>query len=145
MKRIIYLSSARHNLKPPHIKDILTVSRENNRKADMTGLLVFHDSVFLQVLEGPDEAVSETYARIERDWRHTDCRVLFDEPVVERAFAEWAMAYKIADDLEARQIRQLNDIQTVARTCKAGEYADHPSLDVFLRAFLASFRLLNAA
>lgn len=145
MKRIIYISSARHNLKPPHINDILASSRENNRKAGITGLLVLHEGIFLQVLEGPEDPVSETYARISRDWRHTDCRILFDEPVVERAFAEWSMAYRLGDDLQKRQIRQLNDIQSVVKSCRTGQFSDHPSLNVFLRAFLSSFRLLDAA
>ncbi|MEQ9315700.1 MAG: BLUF domain-containing protein [Henriciella sp.] len=145
MKRIIYISSARHNLKPPHINDILAASRENNRRDQITGLLVYHEGVFLQVLEGATDQVQQVYARIARDWRHTDCRVLFDEPIVERAFAEWSMAYRLGAELEARQVRQLNDIQSVVKSCKTGQYADHPSLNVFLRAFLSSFRLLDAA
>lgn len=145
MKRIIYTSSARHNLKPAHITDILAASRDNNRAHQVTGLLVYHEGVFLQVLEGPTDKVEQVYAKIARDWRHTNCRVLFDEPIVERAFAEWIMAYRLGAELEARQIRQLNDIQSVVKSCKTGQYGDHPALSVFLRAFLSSFRLLDAA
>ncbi len=145
MKRLIYISTARHALKTSHIDDILATSRENNRKLCITGLLVFHDGIFFQVLEGDAAKVSSLYNGINRDWRHTGCRVLFDEPVVSRAFGDWSMAFRLGAELQGTQVRQLQDIRQVAAESRDGNFAGNPALDVFLRAFLANFRMLDAA
>lgn len=145
MKRLIYVSTARHTLKTSHIDDILSASRDNNRKAGITGLLVFHDGVFFQVLEGEAADVSAVFEKISRDWRHSGCRVLFDEPVVSRAFGDWSMAFRLGADLQGAQVRQLQDIRDVISKSRDGDFASSPALDVFLRAFLANFRMLDAA
>ena len=145
MQRLIYTSSARYNLKPSHINDILGHARANNRNVGITGLLVFHEGVFLQVLEGEHSTLTQLYARIRRDWRHTDCKALLAEPVAARMFPDWTMAYRPGEALEAMQTRLLGDIMSVVGSCKSGEFEDQPMLNVYLRAFLASVRIRDAA
>ncbi|MEM5517293.1 BLUF domain-containing protein [Henriciella sp. AS95] len=145
MQRLIYTSSARHNLKAPHITDILTTSRENNRKAGVTGLLIYHEGTFLQVLEGDKAVLDALYARIRRDWRHSDCKMLLNECVTGRAFAGWSMLYRLGEDMDARHVRQLRDIRSAVESCETGDFASHPMLSVFLRAFLSNLRMHDAA
>jgi hypothetical protein len=45
-------------------------------------------------LEGPEEAVDELMAKIARDPRHTDVRVLLTENLEERRFSEWTMGFE---------------------------------------------------
>lgn len=47
----------------------------------------------MQVLEGEESAVLETYRRIERDARHHGLLTLLKERDVERMFPDWAMAF----------------------------------------------------
>ena len=68
-------------------------SRRNNETADITGALLATDDCFAQVLEGEQETVEETYARITRDRRHVDIVLLLKEPVAERQFHKWSMAF----------------------------------------------------
>lgn len=76
-----------------HIADILMSSRRNNEAAKVTGALLATDECFAQVLEGEQEAVEDTYWRITRDPRHRDIALLLTEPIAERQFPEWSMAY----------------------------------------------------
>ena len=91
MKRLLYISTARSLLPPSELDELLTKSRKANAMADITGLLVVGGRRFLQVLEGPEEAVAETYARISRDPRHVALVKLHDKEVPMRAFGSWAM------------------------------------------------------
>ncbi len=80
------------------IADILAVARRRNAVDAITGGLMFSKGCFAQVLEGPIEAVTETFERIQRDERHRDVTVLQVGPVAARDFPAWSMAYTGADD-----------------------------------------------
>lgn len=75
------------------IASILEISRSNNARAGITGALLFNGNGFAQVLEGPMEAVEETYERIQCDPRHSDVVLLSNGETSERSFSDWSMAY----------------------------------------------------
>ncbi|MBH1991464.1 MAG: BLUF domain-containing protein [Sphingomonadaceae bacterium] len=94
MKRLLYISTARATLRPSELEELLAKSRTANSAADLTGLLVVGGRRFLQVLEGPDQAVTATYERIVRDSRHFALVKLHDKEVATRSFASWAMGFE---------------------------------------------------
>jgi hypothetical protein len=121
------------------IDRILMTSRLYNEMTGITGLLVYHDKRFLQVLEGPIDELDKVYERIRRDWRHEDCRLLLKETIVARAFDQWEMAYRDHDDLIGRQRLQLIDIKSLVSSLNAEDLTDNSALYVFLKAFVSSF------
>ena len=70
---------------------ILVASRANNRKNDITGALICRSDIFLQLLEGPEQNVKNTYEAIQNDDRHINVYHLIDQPVKKRLFPAWAM------------------------------------------------------
>ena len=93
MLQLAYISSSRSPVDQALLDEILAVSRRNNERCGVTGLLVSGGKRFLQVLEGPDQAVLTAFARIQNDHRHFALVVLATRPVTERAFGGWSMAY----------------------------------------------------
>ena len=90
VRQVIYIS------KPTHfdhlvVDDILTKSRAKNPAAGITGNLIYHADLFLQLLEGPHPAVNELYEKILADNRHADIVKLRDASFNRRLFASWAM------------------------------------------------------
>lgn len=73
------------------LADILGASDHNNRRSQVTGLLVSHGGRFLQVLEGARADVDRLMARLAADPRHRNIRVLKDSPIPERTLT-WPMA-----------------------------------------------------
>jgi hypothetical protein len=73
------------------LNSILTSARHFNTRDDITGALICREDVFLQMLEGPEDVVEATYARIARDSRHLDITRLFSAPISARMFTGWAM------------------------------------------------------
>ena len=65
-----YASAATVEFSDDDLRELLAKSRSNNMAAGITGMLLYHEGSFLQVLEGPSEAVEHLYARIRRDKRH---------------------------------------------------------------------------
>ena len=73
------------------IEAILAVARARNAAAGITGVLYYDGAYFLQVLEGPRTPVEAMMARIRRDPRHTDIRILHAGPLEQRDFGNWHM------------------------------------------------------
>ncbi|RSK34022.1 BLUF domain-containing protein [Hymenobacter metallilatus] len=91
LHHLIYQSTAAIDLSGMDLGRMLSQSRTRNTAADITGMLLYDGVRFLQVLEGPVEAVSTTFARICSDCRHTQVQMLANGPVAQRQFGQWAM------------------------------------------------------
>ncbi len=91
--RLIYRSTCTDKFMPNEaLRELVGRSSEHNRPAGITGLLVLTGDRFLQVLEGPEDAVNDLYARIIPDKRHHDLRLICYEPIGDRYFDDWSMS-----------------------------------------------------
>jgi hypothetical protein len=70
---------------------IVATSVLRNALVEVTGLLLAHEGWFVQILEGPAQAVMTTYQRILNDPRHADSRIISAGPADQREFADWDM------------------------------------------------------
>jgi len=75
------------------LNGILIEARRLNPEYDVTGALICRADLYLQLLEGPAEAVEATFARIARDDRHVEVQRLVTRPVDKRLFPDWAMRH----------------------------------------------------
>lgn len=73
------------------LNGILMDARRCNVRDNITGALICRGDLYLQLLEGPKEAVEEAYRRISKDHRHLEVRLLSRSSVTERLFLGWAM------------------------------------------------------
>ncbi len=105
----IYTSTAAANFSPDDLVQLLTKAREKNSQVGVTGLLVHKDGRFMQLLEGPREAVEKVWARIQADSRHAKLTVLLDGFTKERQFSEWSMGFRDLNSAEARSIHGYSD------------------------------------
>jgi len=65
---------------------------ERNAQSGLTGALICSPGYFAQVLEGPADALEETFERIQIDPRHSEVEVLYLTAITERQFGNWGMA-----------------------------------------------------
>lgn len=70
---------------------ILLDARRCNARDGITGSLVCREDLYLQLLEGPKDKVEACFARIGKDDRHVNVRLISRETGRERLFPEWAM------------------------------------------------------
>ncbi len=61
--------------------------------------MICREDLYLQLLEGPPEAVTQTFARISRDDRHTEVTKLVSNHTDDRLFPDWAMRHDPARSL----------------------------------------------
>ena len=75
------------------LTSILSKARRNNARDGITGCLVCREDLFLQLLEGPRDAVIATYERILRDDRHANIITLRSGDIESRLFPDWTMRH----------------------------------------------------
>jgi len=92
MRQLLYASNTSRDQSDLVLDNILASSRKNNVKAGITGVLLYIEGGFMQILEGDAPAVTETYDRISKDRRHWNTTVLLDRDA-SRAFGDWSMGF----------------------------------------------------
>lgn len=91
--QLIYSSAATERMPKSKLYKILLGARSRNASLDVTGLLVFVNGVFLQILEGERDTVLTLMKRISSDPRHSNVKVFQETAVEQRTFPSWRMAY----------------------------------------------------
>ncbi len=91
--QLLYRSKAKEGLTSEDLVSILKASRKNNSMDGISGILIYRQGYFLQILEGPEEKVVERYTIINKDPRHTDIKILAREKKFPRIFTDWSMGY----------------------------------------------------
>jgi hypothetical protein len=88
------------------LKAILESSVKHNSLNGITGMLLYYRGGFMQVLEGSECEVMETYARICSDKRHHHVTTLTITEVPHRHFNKWTMGYKQIGAIEIEKFPQ---------------------------------------
>lgn len=99
MRQIIYVSSSASIMTPEALETIAAQARVNNPRDQITGMLLYGDQLFFQVLEGPDDQIASMSERIWNDPRHNGIREFKNEPVDARSFPDWSMGCYRVDTL----------------------------------------------
>jgi len=99
--QLLYISQAATPMDTQALMDLLAQCHRNNRELGLTGLLMYSGGNFIQLLEGDPASVSQMYDRIRHDRRHTNVRLLLQEPAKRRIFDRWRMGLLNMDDGEA--------------------------------------------
>ncbi|SMF73781.1 Sensors of blue-light using FAD [Pseudobacteriovorax antillogorgiicola] len=91
---LAYYSTPRDGLNDEDIAAILKVARKYNKKNDISGILIYENNLFLQILEGEKDRVKDLFDRIRKDPRHHNIQPYVQSLASDRIFRDWSMAYK---------------------------------------------------
>jgi hypothetical protein len=100
---MFYLLYASTSVKPfsdSDLTNLLTESRENNSRLDITGMLLYKEGSFLQVLEGDQVEVKGLYMKITRDPRHYFPSLIFEGFNDDRQFPDWSMGFQNINSID---------------------------------------------
>jgi len=91
IRKLLYVSSATVGFDDASLEALVKQSAENNERLGVSGVLLFRDGNFCQLLEGPAEIIEALTTRIRQDRRHTGFTVIADEEHSERSVPFWSM------------------------------------------------------
>ena len=120
MYYLIYMSSAVKPMSFAELSALLQQCRDNNHNCDITGMLLYQNGTFMQMLEGGKQVVTDLFDAIRKDDRHTGVHIVVTGDIAKRNFEDWSMGFFNMD--------------------KAGEfpkYGDYINENITLRSFEA--------
>jgi hypothetical protein len=92
LRQLCYISTATHELSNEELNELLVVSRRNNQYRQITGVLLYKAMSFVQIVEGPDDALKELLYTLTLDSRHKGIIVMFNKEIPQREFSSWTLA-----------------------------------------------------
>ena len=98
----VYASSATQPFSGEELRALLQQSRRNNAALGVSGMLLYKNGNFLQVLEGREATVRGLAVKIQRDPRHTDVTTLLEGFENEYQFPDWSMGFQDLESEEAK-------------------------------------------
>ncbi|NBC49469.1 MAG: hypothetical protein GVY22_16145 [Gammaproteobacteria bacterium] len=118
--QLCYASTATRDFTRNDLLKLLSAARAYNAEQGITGLLLYQDGHFLQVLEGEMDKVRALFKRICEDDRHTKVALLFEELVSQPQYPDWSMGFQALDGSELMEFPQEDgqekDLRSVAQT-----------------------------
>ena len=109
MIRLVYVSSTKKDWQTNELLELLKHCRTNNSARNITGILLYSNKTFFQVLEGEEEDINTVFHTIENDPRHRDVTVLERTEISERQFPYWSMGFEKVDPKEFAHIQGVNN------------------------------------
>jgi len=100
LAQLTYVSDRNSNCTDEEIKKILSVAEKYNPLLKITGVLLYTDTKFIQMLEGDAKLISGLYTKIKLDKRHCNFWMISFGPIDKKSFPSWHMgARKIEGSL----------------------------------------------
>ncbi|MGD2118934.1 MAG: BLUF domain-containing protein [Chromatiales bacterium] len=110
MIHLIYISSATSWPTEQDLLELLKQSRVNNHRQQLTGMLLYGNATYLQVLEGDPENVHHVFDAICRDPRNTGIVKLHEAEIEQRDFPDWSMGFKNLESLSPDEVPGFADV-----------------------------------
>jgi hypothetical protein len=119
--QILYCSLMREPMDDAALAALTKSAASLNRMDHITGFLMFSDGVFVQLIEGPRDAVNHLWVRLLRDKRHyAVVQLLHRREVEQRACEGWDMRSVTFEDLQGVIHSAKEDLQLGKASAWAG-------------------------
>lgn len=92
-KSLIYVSKAKKNVDYEEIMKILTHSWKYNHNSYISGMLLYDNGYFIQIIQGPIATIDRLYARISKDPRHSNIKLVGEELLSTRNCTGWGIGF----------------------------------------------------
>ncbi len=133
MYYLIYVSYAVEPFTQDQLKSLLQSCVEKNTKQGITGMLLYIEGKFIQVLEGDKEVIQSVYSKILKDKRHRKVKIIIEGMISNRNFPGWSMGFKSMNNSELQKMTGYKDIEEYFRNESVNDHS-HIAL-VFLKLF----------
>lgn len=131
MKRhvISYVSSANPNLSKEDVADFFKQVNEFNNSHDITGVLLYAETNFFQLIEGDENEIKSLFSRIENDSRHSNIIKFVDKSIEGPAFDGYISRFVT----DASKLNDCN-LETYIRHVEVLEPSSQKSVERVLQA-----------
>lgn len=94
LSQLVYVSQRSKSCTAAEIEKILASCKKNNSSLDITGVLLYSEHRFIQLLEGEHKVINNAYDMIKKDHRHNNAMMIYLSSIEEKSFPSWQMGAK---------------------------------------------------
>ncbi len=127
---VCYISNAVQLWQSDQLDILFSCAKNKNTTKNVTGLLLYSDGTFLQILEGESETVHSLFMKIKNDTRHNQITIMMDREIEQRMFKDYQTGSGVLEDL-----KELKKLKSRIHLPKASKYTK--SLWAILKPFYA--------
>jgi hypothetical protein len=107
LSQLVYVSNRKPTCTTEEIEKILAACKRNNPSLNITGVLLYSDKKFIQLVEGEAKVLMDLYDKIKKDPRHSSPMMISYNAITEKSFPSWHMGTK---DVSKSQLQFKTDI-----------------------------------
>ena len=93
LKTICYISDSKQNESIKNLEALYSKAKTNNLKNNITGILIYINNNYLQVLEGYEKTIDKTFEKIYADGRHKNIFKIIETTIEERIFEDYNFGF----------------------------------------------------
>jgi hypothetical protein len=135
--RLMYTSTSRDFMSNQDLAGLLASARRWNDANGITGMLVYVEGHFLQIVEGSARDIAAVTQRITTDPRHFGIIRLIENTTPQRVFSDWSMGFRRLDRETGAEI--LGAVNLARQSVRDSLPSDAPrELVVFMESFYRS-------
>jgi len=108
---ICYVSTARRDIDQNKIHELFYNSCQNNIAQGISGILLYNEGNFMQILEGSRSNIISLFQAIKKDQRHSDIITLFEKPIPYCIFKGYNSGFSTIENND--HIENLNNYLTL--------------------------------
>lgn len=133
MYYLVYVSYAIKPFTEKGLQKLLVHCRNNNKVNGITGILLYIEGKFVQILEGEKEKIITLFEKIQKDRRHHKVSRILEGPMGERNFPNFLMGSRTIDDETFTKLSGFKDVTEFFKYPEV-QNQDHPAM-TFLKLF----------
>jgi hypothetical protein len=141
LSHLVYVSSAIREMSDDDLLEILNTAREFNKAQNISGVLLYRDGFFIQVLEGDYAKVQALFEGISQDSRHQNVIKLYHEAIEQRKFGQWAMGFMSPDFMKLKEFEGFSDFMDPQQISISSATAQ--KVEDYIEFVLENFRRLS--
>jgi hypothetical protein len=107
LSQLVYVSNRNTNCTTGEIEKILASCKQNNPPLNITGVLLYSEAKFIQLVEGEAKVIMSLYDKIKSDPRHSNAMMISYNPIKEKSFPSWHMGTR---DISKTDVQFKTDI-----------------------------------
>ncbi len=135
LSHLVYVSTRKNNCTQEEIEKILDACKRNNKEQDVTGVLLYSDTQFVQYLEGDYKQIINLYDHIKADDRHKNAVMICSSPIQERSFPSWQMGAKKLENITYRTQMDIADKEIFASVLAGQEQQSSKAIALLQKFF----------
>ncbi len=136
LSQLVYVSNRKPMCTQEEIDKIVASCKKNNPALGITGVLLYSDSKFIQLVEGESNVITELYDKIKKDPRHSNTMMVSYGPIKEKSFPSWHMGTRLLTKNEVEFKTDIsNDDKAVFNKILSGKDEDGQKVLNILKKF----------